>query len=126
MVQKEHKNFQIALFVLSIVNIVLAVVLVLVLLCVVLGHSIGTIFQVDEIQQETVRLINNVIHGGLMAIVCINFFSAIYSVISVLVHKSGFSIATLVLNILLGFLAIPLFHWSSILRWISRLLPLFT
>lgn len=124
MFQKEHKNFQIALFVLSIVNAVLAILLVLALFTIVLGHSIGTIFQIGGIAQENVLVINNIIYGLLIAIAGVNFFSAVYSLVSAFLFKNGFSIATSVITVLFGYFVSNLFHFSSILRWISRLLAI--
>lgn len=122
MFQKEHKNFQITLFVLSIVNIVLAILLVLVLTSVVLGHSIGTIFQMNEMGKEQVQWITNVLYGLLIAIASVNFFSAVYSIVSAFVFKSGFSIATSVITLIFGYFASDLFHLTSVMRWIPKIL----
>lgn len=122
MFQKEHKNFQIVLFVLSIVNIVLAILLVLVLTSVVLGHSIGTIFQMGGIGQENIRLVTNVPYALLIVIASVNFFSAVYSIVSAFVFKSGFSIATSVITLIFGYFASDLFHLTSVMRWIPKIL----
>lgn len=123
MSQKEHKNFQIALFVLSIVNVVLAIMLVLVLFSVVLGHSIGTIFQTGGMTQEKIQFATNLLYGLLIAIASVNFFSAVYSIVSAFVFKNGFSIATSIITLIFGYFVSDLFHWSSIARWVPRLLP---
>ena len=120
MFQKEHKNFQIALFVLS---IVLAIMLVLVLFSVVLGHSIGTIFQTGGMTQEKIQFATNLLYGLLIAIATVNFFSAVYSIVSAFVFRNGFSIATSIITLIFGYFVSDLFHWSSIARWVPRLLP---
>ena len=108
---------------LSIVNVVLAIMLVLVLFSVVLGHSIGTIFQNGGMAQEKIQFVTNLLYGLLIAVAGVNFFSAVYSIVSAFVFKNGFSIATSIITLIFGYFVSDLFHWSSIARWVPRLLP---
>ena len=112
MFQKEHKNFQIALFVLSIVNVVLAIMLVLVLFSVVLGHSIGTIFQTGGMTQEKIQFATNLLYGLLIAIASVNFFSDVYSIVYSFLFRNVFIIETSIITLIFGYFLSDLFHLS--------------